>query len=219
VSWLAQSAELQECTMLTGLRQQTKLVHEQLHHHSHFVALFEQTIDLQQYRDLLERFYGFYAALDDAIALSIGVNPDAMGGFIYAKRKDLLAQDLRSLGLTPAKIALIPRCDQMFDVVSPATLGGVLYVIEGSTLGAAQIDRAAQKLLSRVTQNGRHFWAWARAHNKVRWSMTLDYILHLDEMAVAQDPVNGGANDTFQALADWLAPLDQPIRLVESVHS
>jgi hypothetical protein len=49
--------------------------------------------------------------------------------------------------------------------------------------------------------------------------MTLDYILHLDEMAVAQDPVNGGANDTFQALADWLAPLDQPIRLVESVHS
>ncbi len=216
---LVQSAELQRCTMLKGLRQQTKVVHEQLHHHSHFVALFEQTIDLQKYRDLLERFYGFYAALDDAIALSIDVSADAMGGFRYAKRAGLFAQDLRSLGLTPAKIALIPRCDRMFDVVTPATLAGVLYVIEGSTLGAAQIDRAAQKLLSKDTENGRQFWAWSRAQNKIRWSMTLDYILHLDASDAAQSPVINGANHTFQALADWLAPLDQPIRLMESAHS
>jgi heme oxygenase len=205
--------------MLAELRQQTRTVHEQLHHHSHFVALFEQKIELPQYRDLLVHFYGFYAALDDAIEKCVQQTPYGMGEYVYIKRTNLLASDQAPLGLSPAHIALIPRCDYLHDVVSPTSLGGVLYVIEGSTLGAAQIDRAAQKLLSDDTPQGRQFWAWSRANNKARWSMTLQFIAHLDKIGAARVPVINGANQTFQALADWLAPLDQTTPVLESVQS
>ena len=197
--------------MREALRVQTRGVHEQLHHHTHFVALFDQAISLPQYRALLGLFHGFYAPLEDAIGRVMAQAPDAHGGFVYTPRAALLAQDLGDLGFDDADVRAAPQCTALYDVITPASLGGVLYVIEGSTLGANQIDRAAQKLLGADTVAGRRFWAWSRAHNKQRWAMTNAYLAHLDARDVLPDTVVAGAHDTFQALADWLAPLNTPI--------
>jgi len=193
--------------MRDALRVQTKDVHEKLHHHGHFVALFKGTSSLRQYRDLLERFHGFYTPLEHAIERTLATDPDLRGGFTYAKRAHLLEQDLIALGCRPDDIKAGPRCDGLSKIVSPKTLGGVLYVIEGSTLGATQIDRAAQKLLDHDTTRGRQFWAWCRANNKQRWFMTLQYLDHLEAQHVPTFAVVDGATQTFQALADWLAPM------------
>lgn len=204
---LAQQVQLQKDTMRDVLRQQTQDVHEQLHHHDHFVALFDGTSSLRQYRDLLERFHGFYAPLEEAIGLYIAAQPDWDGEFTYPKRAQYLEQDLLFLDCAPMDVQQSPHCQALFDCSSPASLGGILYVIEGSTLGATHIDRAAQKLLKSDTTQGRSFWAWSRANNKQRWAMTLRYLDHLDETGVPKDAVVKSANETFQALADWLAPM------------
>lgn len=204
---LAQHIQLQSGGIRDALRVQTRGVHEQLHHHSHFVALFDQTISLPQYIALLQRFHDFYAPLERVIDKTMSLPSADHGGYLYAPRAAFLSQDLFDLD---AHRDTLPLCPDIEAVVTPASLAGVLYVIEGSTLGAAQIDRAAQKLFSKNNDHGRKFWAWCRAHNTQRWAMMNTYLDHLDTQGARHSDIVDGANGTFQALADWLAPLHQP---------
>lgn len=212
---LANQAVAQSGTIRDALRVQTNDVHQQLHRHGSFVALFDGSIDMPHYTALMQRFHGYYAAMDDAVSAAFDL---PQTNFTYAKRGDLLAQDLADLGVSDADIAANPRCDALFDIVSPASLGGVLYVIEGAALGAAQIDRAAQKILSPTTTQGRAFWCWSRAQGKARWAAMTQMLQDLQASEQLHAPMIQGANDTFQALADWLAPLDQTAAPKESIH-
>ena len=189
------------------LRAQTSVAHERLHEHSSFVALFNQSLDLDGYRALMQRFYGFYVPLERAI--SAALHPQA--SYAYVPRADFIAQDLVDLGLDAATIKEAPTCTALSAIVTPQALGGVLYVIEGSTLGASPIDRAAQRLLDCDTPQGRGFWAWSRAQNKQRWHLANQYLAVLDRSGAPMQPLADGARKTFEALGDWLAPLDLAI--------
>ncbi len=192
------------------LRRQTHDAHEKLHDHSSFRALFKETLERDQYRDLMQLFHGFYVPLDQAIQRAITeLSGKKDPVFTYAQRATYLNQDLVDLGVDLKTIANGARCTRLFDVVTPKTLGGVLYVIEGSTLGAAPIDRAAQKLLSPERTNGRRFWAWCRSQNKQRWAMTTSFLAEHDTSAASLDALGTGAQQTFETLADWLDPLNQ----------
>ena len=208
---LGQYVKLHHSTLRDVLKLRTKGVHERLHYHSHFVALFDETIALYQYAELMKRFHGFYAPLDHAIERVLGSQSASNVAYKYAQRVYLIEQDLADLGFDAATIAQNRTCAEIAQVVTPASLAGVLYVIEGSTLGAAQIDRAAQKILSKDSLQGRRFWAWCRGNNKLRWNMMSAYLDDLDASGIAQDGVVNGARDTFQALANWLEPLNQPV--------
>ena len=202
---LADTLSETSTTLRNTLRAQTNAVHQQLHLHPSFVALFNGSIDLHDYTMLMQRFHGYYTALDNAIERAFDL-PAAQ--FTYPTRGDLLARDLIDLGMSRAQVDANPQCTDLYDAVTPASLGGVLYVIEGATLGAAQIDRAAQKTLSSDTTKGRSFWAWSRAHGKVRWAAINQLLSELEASGQPHTPMVKGAHDTFQALADWLAPLE-----------
>ncbi|MEP4199430.1 MAG: biliverdin-producing heme oxygenase [Aliishimia sp.] len=192
------------------LRICTRSVHEQLHEHSIFVDLFNGAVAAQQYSALMQSFHGFYVPMERAIDRALSqISPGGVS-FSYANRSRLLVQDLQDLGLSAQAIDHNPVCEHISKVVTPQSLAGVLYVIEGSTLGAAQIDRAAQKLLHPDKPDGRRFWAWSRANNTTRWAMLNAYLAQLEASGQPIDAVLQGAMVTFQALADWLAPLDQP---------
>lgn len=192
-----------------AVRTQTDNAHAQLHLHSSFVALFEGTLSVEDYRLLMQRFHGFYAPLDLAIEKTIaGMQPTSVR-YAYIRRSDLLAQDMVDLKFGALSELNSPHCTQARDIVSPTTLGGVLYVIEGATLGAPQIDRAAQKLLGNEGLEGRRFWAWCRAQNKQRWSMANSYLEQSHAQGVALDDLVKGARQTFEVLSEWLAPLNQ----------
>lgn len=208
-----------DCTIRNALRLHTRDVHQQLHEHSHFVALFEGTITQPQYLALMKSFHGFYAPLELAIERALSRLTSDADKFSYVKRVGFLVNDMSDLGYRSADIDKNPQCLQLADIVTPASLGGVLYVIEGSTLGAAQIDRAAQKILRSDTPHGRSFWAWSRANNKGQWAAINAYLDHLQDTGHSQAAIVQGANDTFEALATWLAPLDEPVLVAESVTS
>lgn len=212
----ATDIDTQDRSLQKALRAYTQNVHQQLHEHSHFVALFDGTIALSQYRALMQAFHGFYVPMERAIDRAFGNSKYCRNGFDYPPRATLLESDLAHLGLDTKEIKQNPRCAQIENVVTPGSLAGVLYVIEGSTLGAALIDRAAQNILSAKTTGGRSFWAWSRANNKTRWAAINTYLTQVDHAQDAKDAILEGANDTFEALATWLAPLDEPIAQAES---
>lgn len=213
---LTQTHSSTSTTLRDALRSQTDDAHQQLHRHPTFVALFDGSIDLAHYTALMQRFHGYYAALDVAVSRALDVS---VAHFTYPPRGGLLGRDLLDLGMSHAEVHASPRCEAFINMVTPASVGGVLYVIEGATLGAAQIDRAAQKILSSETTKGRSFWAWSRANGKARWSAINELLSALDEAGHPHAPMIEGANDTFQALADWLAPLEQPKPVRESIAS
>lgn len=191
------------------VRKQTDAAHAKLHLHSSFDGLFKGTLALADYALLVQRFHGFYAPLDKAIEDTIATMPDAPVPYPYVRRSDLLSQDMVDLKFDALSLTKNPQCTHAADIVSPATLGGVLYVIEGATLGAAQIDRAAQKLMGHGGPEGHRFWSWCRAQNKTRWSMANGFLEQQYAQGIALDDLVKGARDTFEVLAEWLAPLDR----------
>lgn len=191
------------------LRAHTRAPHERLHAHSSFAALFAETLGVEEYRALIRRLYGFYLPLDRAIERALADGAVCGDGFGYARRSGLLALDLRDLGEGAAMIAASPECRAVAGVVTPATLGGVIYVIEGAMLGGARIDRAAHRLLARDDPAGRRFWAWCRAEGGQRWPMTTRYLDRLEAEGADIPALKAGALGTFRALAEWLAPLDR----------
>lgn len=196
-------------TLRDVLRHETSETHARLHTHALFADLFAGTLTRTDYTRLMTRFWGFYAPLDTAIARAIATGLPNVQHYEYVPRAPYLACDMVDLtagALTPSES---PQCERVSEIVAPATLGGVLYVIEGATLGAAQIDRAAQKLLGADGSEGRSFWAWGRAQNKHRWAMANNYLEHLAAQGVPAIDITLGAELTFAALADWLAPLDR----------
>lgn len=194
------------------VRMQTDTAHAQLHLHASFVSLFEGRLSLDDYCALMQRFHGFYAPLDQAIERVV-VRMSVP--YPYVCRSDILARDLADLGGDTME----PHCTHAALIVSPETLPGVLYVIEGATLGATQIDRAVQKLLGSSEPDGRRFWAWCRAQNKHRWSMANNFMEAQHTSGVAVDDIVRGARDTFETLGAWLAPLDVPKPALQEVGS
>ena len=207
---LAKNVDTLDDTFRNALRVRTWDVHQQLHKHSHFVALFDGTIDIAQYLALMQAFHGFYSPLEQAIECALQKTTNVSGRFQYASRAKFLWRDLKDLGESAAQIDQHPKCSGLSNIVTPASLGGVLYVIEGSTLGAAQIDRAAAKILDKDSTRGRNFWAWCRTNNKGHWAAINTHLSQLEQARQPRDALLKGASDTFEALANWLDPLQQP---------
>ena len=200
-------------TVRDVLRDQTWEIHKKLHLHASFVALFNETLSLDGYRILLQRLHGFYVPLDEQVDRALA-SCGGPSGFDYAARSDILARDLVDMGLSRGDLDGSAKCLDVRDVVSPETVGGALYVIEGSTHGGSVIDTAARKLLG-DTLGGRRYWAWCRAENKNRWATTNRYLEQLRENGTAVEDLIAGARGTFQLLAEWLAPLNQPATKAE----
>jgi heme oxygenase len=191
------------------LREHTHQQHERLHEHSSFLSMFTQSLSMADYRALIRRLHGFYLPLDRAISHVIANEGGGTGEFRYANRSGLLAQDMLDLGWSAQAIEENLQCTGTSDIVSRETLGGVLYVIEGATLGGARIDRAAHKLLGGDDPAGRRFWSWCRVEGGHRWPMTTRYLQDLEEQGADVSDLKKGASETFRLLADWLAPLDR----------
>lgn len=90
-----------------------------------------------------------------------------------------------------------------------ATIGGIIYVVEGAILGGAQIDRAACELLGADDPAGRRYWSWCRSAGRERWPLALSYIEAQVASGAQTDELKNGALATFRALSHWLAPLDR----------
>lgn len=193
------------------LRAQTADVHEALHHHSGFAALFGDALNMSDYHQLLQRMHGFYAPLDAAIFNCLDQH-DCQTDFGYASRSEILKQDLVDLSLDADLGSL---CKEATALVTPDSIGGVLYVIEGATLGGGQIDRAVQRHLPDGQMAGRRYWAWCRAENGRRWQMTIRFIEQLYSSGTSIEDLTSGANRTFQLFTEWMAPLDTSVPLAD----
>lgn len=111
-----------------ALRAATHDVHERLHHHPALSRLAAGTIEVDEYRYVLARSYGFYAVVEPILGLA---------GHLTS----LLVLDLADLGMDAAAVAALPRC-----ALPPVACGhaaiGATYVLLGASLGGKVMARA-----------------------------------------------------------------------------
>ncbi len=185
-------------TLAARLRDETRDLH----------AAIEQGVDVmrpdlsqERYRNLLQRFYGFYAPLELRLEGVAGINV-ACPDFASRKKVFLLTRDLIALGLTTDAINSLPRCSELPDLANAAQALGCLYVTEGATLGGAIISRHVAATLRFATDSGSAFFSSYGEQRGAMWKVLTD---SLNTLPVAQQTeVVVAARQTFIFFTTWL---------------
>lgn len=122
------------------LHDATHQLHVQLNHQPLLAGLTQPGYSLARYRKVLRAYCYLYQELEQRIDRFLARQP---GVFEYEDRRKLLwlQQDLAFLSEQPVSAAQTPVAVALPDIQRIGQLIGVLYVIEGSTLGGQLISR------------------------------------------------------------------------------
>jgi heme oxygenase len=156
-----------------------------------------------EYRHLLERFWGFHAAVEPRL-YGAGVWEQLSLEGDERRKLPLLARDLQRLGLSADALARLPLCTDLPGLrCVPAALG-CAYVLEGATLGGAIIARHLARTLGLAPERGGAFFGGYGACTGPRWKAFTDALHAYSERNGAEECIVRGACEIFEALERWL---------------
>ena len=184
-------------TLLQRLKIETAPAHDRI---ERAFDLQSRTQSLSAYRDVLARLYGYHAVWEPRAEAAL-----ADAEFFRRRRKtELLAMDLRALGMSNADIGAVELCPSVLPMETPVVVFGSMYVIEGSTLGGAIIARQVERHLGLDRDTGcGYFRCYGREVGQM-WSafgaMLLTRCRPADENAVIVS-----AQRTFDHLREWIS--------------
>ncbi len=189
--------------LLPELRAATAAAHRALEAE---VGIERRVADLPGYTDLLARFLGFYAPLEDRLG-RLGWDPEIFAADERLTKTAWLEHDLGALGWTSAEISALPRCRRLPQLDNVSRGLGCAYVLEGATLGGRQISAllAAGAVVPGDAQRFFHSYGSPAAVGD-RWrefTGALESFSRRPEARRAE--VVAAANETFACLQDWLA--------------
>ena len=118
------------------LREATKASHEQVEGE---LRLLDGSLTPHRYREVLGRFYGYYAVLEPALDAWHG--REGLLDWPARRKLHLLRADLEELGWGGSDAAGPPLFRDVPAIRSSAEALGALYVVEGATLGGTVIAR------------------------------------------------------------------------------
>lgn len=182
-------------SVLSALRAGTHTLHVALEKRLPF---FSDTLDLERYTQLLAAYYGFYQALESNLLAC-----ELPEGFELSTRlkTPALQQDLRALNV---HIEALPLCDNFPPLNNPASVLGVLYVLEGATLGGNVLRKHVSEQLGLDADNGCAFlYVYGESTGK-QWKAFLDYLGSVPLDAAAQALAVHAACSTFSSFEQWL---------------
>lgn len=183
--------------ILQRLRRDTHAQHEAVEANPFNEALGAGTATAAQTAWFLGKLYGFVQPLEKQLA-ALAPTLDPAWELPARRRAHLIPADLADL-LGPAA-PLPPPCPVLPPLATPAQALGVLYVLEGSTLGGQVIARQLEK--AGLGAARRYFTAYG-ALTGPRWQATCRL---LAEAATPENEAEivASAQRTFADLGAWL---------------
>ena len=182
--------------MLARLRAVTRPAHDRL---EGALGLLDERLDRDAYKQVLERFHGFWRGWEPQVAALLQDQP-----FLDPRRRlHLLEADLAVLGSSACAVDALPACPLPLLHGAAEALGS-LYVMEGSTLGGRVIQRNVERCLGFDGRFGCSYFAGYGANTGMMWR---SFLARLDEApATDAERIATGAAATFERLAYWLPP-------------
>ncbi|NIE77791.1 biliverdin-producing heme oxygenase [Pantoea sp. Ap-967] len=178
--------------LLLALREGTRDCHKALEARLPF---FSPGFDPAAYSCLLQAYYGFHAPLEARLA-----------SYQEPGRVKLpaLSLDLQALNLSPADIDALPLCQALPSVHDEASALGVMYVLEGSTLGGQVLKKAMAERFGIGADNGAGFLDVYGERTASYWRSFLERLGQAPASAAAQAASVQAAVATFQLFEAWL---------------
>lgn len=163
------------------------------------LPLTHPDLDRDAYQRIIQAYYGFHAPLQGQIERFHAphlVQPDR-------QKVPALVKDLRALGLNDAQIEALPLCADLPPIKGEADLLGVMYVMEGATLGGQLLRRIiAERLLIGADSGGEFLDVYGRDTGRL-WKAFLKQLADFDHPDDNQQVVDS-ACATFASFACWL---------------
>jgi|SRR5690554_6732347 len=202
-----EQASFPDQSLLQQLRQATYSSHRRIEQNARLARLLAKDLSRAEYQEVLARLLGFVEPLEERLQ-ALPEAPLIQAALGKRTKAPWLVRDLLSLGSSPEAIASIPRASDpdLPAVRSLAEAAGVLYVLEGSTLGGQLISRhLAQSLGVTPGQGGSFYGGYGPDHGRM-WSQFRHWLARLGPEECPVRQATAAAVQTFESLDRWLSP-------------
>ena len=153
----------------------------------------------EQYIHYLQRFLAFQEEAEHALEIPITV--DAVPDWTERRRAHLARADLATLG---APVRQFPRsCGRLPGIASHEQVLGIVYVLEGSTLGGAYLLRQLAPLGITQTHGGSYLASYGSNRGKM-WQRFLFMLEEAHLRHVKAESIAAAAIATFTAARYYL---------------
>ncbi|MES2525835.1 MAG: biliverdin-producing heme oxygenase [Bdellovibrionota bacterium] len=184
-------------TLFEKLKAETKTEHEEL---EKALDLLSPDFSIDDYRELLKKFYGVYFVVEDCLKKS------KLADHYHGRFKTQhIRQDLLNLGMSEQEIQTIPICGLVIPLDNLNFLIGTLYVLEGSTLGALILMKHFHSRFDLNSLNGLLFFSGYGEETLVKWKeWRLFSEKYASEHDLSHPAIITQAQNTFTFLRSWL---------------
>ncbi|MGV8842914.1 MAG: biliverdin-producing heme oxygenase [Pseudomonas sp.] len=192
------------------LQKSTHNAHVRLNHQPLLAGITRPGYPLATYRRVLAAYFYFYQSIEASIDDFLRREPHA---FDYAQRRKLpwLVADWHALSMRPDDPALgYAQPLEAVEILSAAHLAGVLYTIEGSTLGGQVISRQIAASLGLTVDAGARFFNGYGQQTAARWSALGVFLEHSAADALTRAQAATAALATFALLENVLNDFSGP---------
>ena len=180
------------------LRTATQLAHARV---EASLPLMSPSLTTGIYVRVLEAFHGFYGPLEPQLQPAAAEHGAAIALGERGK-VGLLVADLTALGKSDAEVDALPLCADLPRVTSASHAIGVLYVLEGATLGGRVILRHLGAALGVDASRGAAFFGGYGDRTGAMWTRFSDHVESAS--AIDSSVALGAAIETFTTLTVWL---------------
>ena len=182
------------------LKQETAAAHRNI---EGAFPVMRPDFSLEEYRGLLIKLYGFYKSIEDKMT-DVFAKSDVQFDYEPRKKIKLLAADLRSQGVSEEEIRDIKVFNPWIQSLTLAEAFGILYVLEGSTLGGQFITKQLNARFALSPENGISFFHSYGPQTGLMWKQFQGHLnAQLDNSEKLKSAVQT-ASATFENLGGWL---------------
>lgn len=181
------------------LRQETAESHQKLEDNPLSKALLSPFVSVKDYQTYLAALFGVTIACEDQIFPAIS---HAITDLADRYKSRLIIDDLLATGLSETEIDALPVYRFEFSTVAEAL--GIMYVLEGSTLGGKILYRHIHEVLGLTPENGAsYFWGYGPQTGYL-WKSFISALTQFVDENEERDGVIGSAKKTFTIIDNWL---------------
>ncbi|CAG5070506.1 hypothetical protein DYBT9623_03051 [Dyadobacter sp. CECT 9623] len=187
-------------SFIKTLRNVTAESHQNLEDNPISRALLDPDVTLANYQLYLSKIYGVILACEKQIfPLLTDIVPD-LG---ERHKSHLIIKDLEATGMPAQDTAALPLHQFEFDGVSEAM--GIMYVLEGSTLGGKIIFKHIHEKLGLTPETGAaYFWGYG-TQTGILWKSFISVFTQFADNSNDQPGIIDSAKQTFTVIDNWLS--------------
>jgi heme oxygenase len=185
--------------LLKEIRNRTAENHARLENTPLLSSFAHQRIDLPTYLEILRRFYGYFAPLEqvlDTFPALVRWLPD----YTERRKAKLLLDDLNTIN----NHSKVNMCENLPSIRTVAQAFGCLYVMEGSTLGGKIIYSVLKKQLDLDKMRGAAFFYGYGSETGTKWKTFGARLEAFATDSAADEEIIAAADDTFLKLEQWM---------------